>query len=115
MHYYPSYRLEDFYQKSFKQGGLTAGQINVLYGNYIKQINSEFKFQAALQGIDLDKTGKSTSRVTPKQSSTNALPLFGSPEDYAHLSEEERQEMTQKMMGKHKSWVQKTVPKSITR
>jgi len=115
LHYYPSYRLDDFYSKSFKDGGLTVGQMNVLYGNYIKQINDESRFKAALQGVDLDKVGKTQSRVTPTQSSSNALPLFGSPDEYTHLSEEEKSEMTKKMMGQHKSWVQKTVPKSITR
>jgi len=30
--------------------------------------------------------------------------MFGDPEDYSHLSEEERQNKTDKMLAKHKVW-----------
>ena len=40
-----------------------------------------------------------------KKQSANAVPLFGAPEDYAHMSEEEKQKLTDEMMAKHKAWV----------
>lgn len=39
--------------------------------------------------------------------------MFGAPEDYEHLSEEEKKELTAKMMGKHRSWVNKEVPNTM--
>ncbi len=72
---------------------------------------------AALQGIDLDKEqSKAKNRSSkPAQSSLrdNAIPLFGNPEDYKSMTDEERKEMTMKMMGKHRSWVNKGLPKSM--
>jgi hypothetical protein len=68
-----------------------------------------------LQGIDLEKHLPEGSRVTPKQSSANTLPLFGAPEDYAHLNQEEKEALTQKMMGKHRSWVKQTTPKTVSK
>lgn len=120
MHHYPSYRLEDFYYKSFKEGGVTFDQLGFLYENYINYKNEEYKFLAALQGIDLDKEqSKIQNRNSkPGQSSlrnNNTVPLFGNPEDYQHLTDEEKKEMTEKMMGKHKSWVNKGLPKSVKR
>lgn len=43
------------------------------------------------------KEGQSTSKP-------NNEFRFGSPEDYAHLSQEEKEDLTQKMMGTHKAW-----------
>mgnify|MGYP005639954327 CR=1 FL=1 len=34
--------------------------------------------------------------------------MFGSLEDYKHLTPEEREELTRKMMRKHKIWASKT-------
>ena len=80
--------------------------------------NEEYTFYAALHGIDLSKenskqSSKQQSRASNKSSNNNALPMFGAPEDYEHLSEEERKELTMKMMGKHRSWVDKSTPKSV--
>lgn len=120
MHHYPCYRIEDFYQKSFKQGGLTLGQIQVLFEYYVKKENENYKFHAAIQGIDLEKeankasTGsKPQSRANTKTPNNNALPMFGAPEDYTYLSEEEKKELTAKMMGSHRSWVNKEVPNTM--
>jgi len=37
------------------------------------------------------------------------VPLFGDPEDYESMSQEKREELTQKMMGKHKAWAGKSL------
>ena len=50
-----------------------------------------------------------TQQASQKQSA-NKVPLFGGPEDYAHLSEAEKKELTQEMMAKHKSWVDNSKP-----
>jgi hypothetical protein len=34
----------------------------------------------------------------------DAVPLFGDPKDYESMSQEKREELTKKMMGKHKVW-----------
>jgi len=91
-----------------------------MYENCVKKENDNCIFLAGLQGIDLKKEiDKKTSKksndraITAKTSNANALPVFGAPEDYEHLSDEERQELTRKMMGKHKSWVKKGTPGTI--
>jgi len=60
----------------------------------------EFKMQAALQGVDLNSEENKV-----KESVNTKNPIFGSPDDYKDLSDTEKEAITQKMMGKHKSWV----------
>ena len=69
------------------------------------------KFQAALQGVDLDKVVRGEVGVSSSPS-TSATPFrFGSPEDYADLTEDEKQELTDQMRNKHSFWVKvKKVP-----
>jgi len=50
---------------------------------------SDWKFQAALQGIDIDKVLKGKDQSSEE--------LFGDPESYKNMSEEERKELTEKM------------------
>jgi hypothetical protein len=50
-------------------------------------------FEASIVGAKLQSVDQ------PKK---DDLTTFKSPEDYAHLSEEERKELTKKMMGRHK-------------
>ena len=89
-----SYKLNDFYNKSFLQGGITLSQANALFDEIQKIKSKELETQAALQGIDLDKdSGKK------KQEDL----VFGNPEDYKDLSEEQKQELTDKMMNKFKN------------
>jgi len=61
------------------------------------------RFEAAIHGIDLDKTTKG-SDVPQTQGKQMAGFKFGKPEDYEHMSKEEREKLTQKMMGQHKAW-----------
>lgn len=73
----------------------------VLFEHCQKREYYTLKFQAGLQGVDLDKElGKAPSTRSSKESQF----LFRDPKDYEHLSQEEREELTQKMMGMHKSW-----------
>lgn len=69
------------------------------------------KFQAALQGVDLDKVAGGEVGVS-SSSGTSTTPFrFGSEEDYGGLTDDEKQELTEKMMAKHSFWVKaKKVP-----
>ena len=61
----------------------------------------ERRFLAAIHGINLDKE----MNKQKKQKKENSVFMFGSPEDYNKMSEKEKKELTEKMMGKHKSRV----------
>jgi len=56
-------------------------------------------FQAGLHGINLNKE---ITRGSSKTESKEAAPLFKSQEEYAHLSEDEKRELTKKMLNEHK-------------
>ena len=58
------------------------------------------RFQAAIHGAEMKETGQSSTKDNLKK----AVPMFGDPKEYESLSQEEREEMTKKMMGKHKVW-----------
>ena len=74
-----------------------------LYDHQTKREALDLRFLAAIHGINLDDTQSDSSRETEKNVE-KAVPLFGDPDSYNHLSQEEREELTQKMMGKHKVW-----------
>jgi len=64
------------------------------------------RFQAGIHGIDLDKeTGmKRGSQVSTVKGKPADIFKFGDPDSYKNMSQEEREELTQQMMGKHKAW-----------
>jgi hypothetical protein len=66
--------------------------------------NEELKFFAALQGVDLDKDGTEDEAPVIKTEVEAKVPLFGDPETYKDLSEDEKQSMTEKMKHKHTNW-----------
>jgi hypothetical protein len=82
------------------EGGLTHDQMVGLYEHKLKEDEEHLRFQAAIHGAKLKETG----RPTTKNNLGKAVPMFGDPKDYESLSQEEREEMTDKMMGKHKIW-----------
>ncbi len=53
---------------------------------------------AAIHGIDIDKAKKEKEKEEADGF------LFRDPKDYEHLSMEEREKLTQEMLGKHKGW-----------
>ncbi len=76
---------------------------------YIERKNEEITTLANVHGIDLEnKDGNrqenSTINNGPTKPKGQALPIFGSTDQYAHLSDEERKNLTQEMMGHHKAW-----------
>lgn len=67
--------------------------------------NDEYEIEAALHGIDVTKDADGgNSQENISQNLNKEVPLFGNPDDYANMSPEKKEEMTQKMMGKHKKW-----------
>lgn len=72
-----------------------------LFENIQKTKEHEMKFLAHVHGVDL----KSTKQSEPSAILEDKVPLFGNPEDYEKMSDDEREDLTQKMMGKHKNWV----------
>ena len=94
-----SYRLDDFYRKTYLDGGITMEQANGLYEEIQKVKENEYKLQASMHGIEM-KDGP----VTQSDVDSQKVPLFGDPEAYKDMSEQEKENLTQKMLGKHKTW-----------
>jgi hypothetical protein len=91
--------------------------------SYSEDIKLEgIEIEAALHGIDMKKTmEKQPRRQTvetkdnttipdlPKRKGEVDLPYkFGDPKSYAHLSPEEKEELTKKMMNAHRRFVTQT-------
>jgi len=115
MEFYPQYRLEDFYRKHFWQGGLSLSQVQALYKHAVERKEQEYNFYAKLHGFDLDKaTAQKTTETSraSEQPANQSLPIFGDPESYKHMSKEERDDLTKKMMGQHKGWARQAIGKS---
>lgn len=97
---YPFCKIEQF-TNSYKQGGLTYSQVDCMYVKILKKRSDNMRFLAAIQGIDINKSGPTA--VTPEE-----LPegiedpkefVFGDPEAYKNMSDEDKDALTQKMMG----------------
>ena len=80
------------------------GQITVLNKHSSKRKNDHYKFLAAIQGIDLDK--ESENKGTNKEKG-NTLE-FQDPSAYEHMTDEEKNELTKKMMGGHRLNIKKS-------
>lgn len=73
-----------------------------LYEYKLKEDEEHLRFQAAIHGAKLKETDRVS--VSSKDNLKKPVPMFGDPAGYESLSQEEREEMTKKMMGKHKIW-----------
>ena len=80
-------------------------QIDSLYLNIQSAKRTEFELQAKLHGFKIEGGSKTSSNADSdvRQEDPN-VPMFGDPTEYEHLSTEKREELTQRMMGKHKVW-----------
>ena len=105
MRNYPTYRIEDFYTKSFREGGITYPQFLFLHKAADDYAYNQNVFLAAIHGIDMEETSTkikaapqtTTTKTTTKHTPDNGV-LFGDPEQYSHLSDQERTDLTQKML-----------------
>lgn len=67
------------------------------------------RFQAALQGVNLDENLEQVDKetVVARQKTQQQEGWFKDPDDYKHLSQEERIELTKKMRMQHqRGWIQ---------
>ena len=72
-----------------------------MFENIQKVKGYEMKFQAGIHGVELKDKLKQSE---PSAILENKVPLSGDPEDYEKMSDSEKEDLTQKMMGKHKNW-----------
>jgi len=94
------YRLEQFYQRSFKEGGVTFGQLLVLFEHAQKREGDRYKFQAMLHGT---KTEDAPEPVVQSEIKASSF-MFGDPDEYKNMPPEEQKDLTEKMMAAHKRW-----------
>ena len=88
---------------SFNEGGLTFSQFGCLFDCAVNRKNAEYKFLAAIHG--LDKAAKEDVKGTPhREEAKKGEFLFKKPEEYAHMSQEEREAETEKIMKKVKGF-----------
>ena len=102
LRHYPAYRIEDFYIKTYREGGLTYQQFIFMHEMADEAEYDQNRFVAAIHGIDIEAEADNTSPLvsdSPRKSSTPSSMLFRDPKEYSHLSDQERQELTEKMLG----------------
>jgi len=78
-----------------------------LFEGIQKEKISEWEFQAALQGVDLENKNKNTSSHSsspPANTVDPEIPLFGDPADYQSMTMEEKKEKTTSMKNRHRAW-----------
>ena len=78
------------------------GQVGALYDEIQKAKEVEFRFQASIHGAEI----KDDVNKPQIQSDSNkpVVPLFGNPEAYENLSDQEREDLTSNMLKQHRSW-----------
>ena len=77
----------------------------MLYEHSEKRLVDRLKLEAGFHGIKLDGDSK---RSTASPEAEHGVP--GDPDSYSHLTEQERQELTDRMMGKHRAWAETNKP-----
>lgn len=77
----------------------------MLYEELQKIKEDEFRAQAKMHGAEFKDEDDGSSSSDSNKHVDPEVPLFGDPEEYAHMSNDERESLTQKMMGKHKTFV----------
>ena len=99
-----SYKIIDFYHKSYLEGGPTLQQMVYLYEE-LQQIKSrEIEFQAAVHGAKFDKP------LRQEAVADSGIPVFRDPAEYDKMSEEERERENQRLMAYTKQWVEQGLP-----
>lgn len=79
-----------------------------LFDKSLKKQNDEYRFLAAIHGIDLSSEGKAVNRAElPEGVSNQKEFVFADPSTYEKMSEEEKQELTNKMMQNWSSFIGK--------
>ena len=120
LHNYPFTNINHF-TASFKDGGLTEPQVETLYYETIQRTNRQNRIIASFHGYEISDTANSTgervvrSDELPPGISNPKTFVFGDPESYKDMSEDQRAQLTQEMMGNHQNWVNSRDNKSAVR
>ena len=106
MERFPRYGFEHFFQLSFRDGGLTEGQFHALYEQAIDRKAEDNRFLAKLHGFEI-KGGAGVGsgaggRDESYREEINEFNYNGDPASVAHLTPEQREILTQKLMGQMK-------------
>ncbi len=65
----------------------------------------ELKIQAALHGAKIQGPAPMSDSSGPTEDNRSQdIPVFKDPSEYDHLSDEEKNTLTDKMMAQHKMW-----------
>lgn len=72
----------------------------VLFEQYQERQMQQRRFLAAIHGINLDKEMNKQKKQKKEDSSF----VFGDPKEYEKMTEEEKKNKTEEMMGMHKAW-----------
>jgi hypothetical protein len=83
---------------------LTLAQLMLLFEHAAERKVRDLKFNAVLHGADPKDLEDKDYEVIERKENL----LFGDPAEYAQMSEEEREQLTEKMEGKFKKWAGKT-------
>jgi hypothetical protein len=93
--------------------------VTVLLEYSEKDEANKIKLQAALHGVELSEDAMDTT-TTAFTKGADSMPMtFKDPKEYAHLSRDEREELTRKMMSAHKGFMEtkgilkKKTPKDV--
>jgi len=80
----------------------------VLFEHTEKRMVDRLKLEAGFHGIKLDDDAPQSQGEPKRASKAKGVP--GDPDSYSHLSMEERQRLTEQMMGNHKAWAEVDQP-----
>lgn len=89
MEAYPQYSLAHFYRYNFKEGGLTNGQIEVLFTHAKKRELENFEMLAAIHGVKIGDEEQDEFAGTEFEGC-----VVGKPETYSHLTDEQKKRLT---------------------
>lgn len=89
---------------------MTHRQLQALVNLAQEREYNRRRFDAAIHGIDLDKALAKTSASSPSTVSSNDGLIFKDPKEYEHLTQQEKEALTEKMMKKFKAWAQNPMP-----
>jgi hypothetical protein len=88
----------------------------VLFEHSEKRYLEKIKLDAALHGVKLKdeapapRTDRGSAAEPARRPPVAGKCIPGDPDSYNHLSAEERQRLTEEMMGRHKVWVKQDNP-----
>lgn len=106
LRHYPQYTHFHIYHTPYRKGGITLDQLFFLVEDAFKQKRNDTLMLAGMHGVDVSKLlteEEKKEQVSKKEKVYNPNePLFGDPEMYKNMTEEEKQKATEAMMAKLK-------------